>query len=88
MSDIKAVTYEGGVAVTPSDTANDPAGPFAALYIGGAGSATVVDAKGNATTYSGLLAGTILPLQCVRVKATGLTATGVVGLRALPIGGV
>lgn len=88
MSNILATTYEAGVAVTASDSAADPAGPFAALYIGGAGNATVLDLKGNATAYHGLLAGTILPVQCARVNSTGLTATNIVGLKAIPIGGV
>jgi hypothetical protein len=87
MSNILATVYEGGIAITASNTANDPAGPFAALYIGGAGTAVVVDLRGNSTTYAGLLAGTILPVQCVRVNSTGLTASNIVGLRAAPIGG-
>jgi hypothetical protein len=87
MSDIRAFAFEGGLAITPSNTANDPAGPFAALWIGTAGNATIVDSRGNVTTYTNLPAGFLLPLQCVRVNSTGLTAGSIVGLRANPVGG-
>jgi hypothetical protein len=87
-SDIRAHTFEGGVAVTPSDTAT--IGPFAALYVGsisGGSAVKVTDLKGNKTTYSGLVAGTYLRVQGTRVWATGTTASGIVMLFATPIGG-
>lgn len=51
-----------------------------ALYVGGAGDASVVMASGDTVTLVGLLAGTVYPLQLMRVNSTGTTATNMVGL--------
>lgn len=62
--------------VTPADgTAVD----FASLYVGGAGNVTVISG-GNTVTFVGVLAGTILPVQVTQVRATGTTATSIIGL--------
>ena len=45
MSSILAVTYSKAFAVTASDTVNDPHGPFAGLYIGGAGNVQLITAE-------------------------------------------
>ena len=66
-------------AVTPSDVTNFPV-RARALYVGGDGAVNVVGADGVAVQFSGLVAGTILPVEALRVNATGTTATGVVGL--------
>jgi hypothetical protein len=68
-------------AVTPHDsTAVD----FASLYIGGAGNVTVTTRNMAGTAadvlFTGVPAGTILPISCTKVKATGTTATSIVGL--------
>jgi hypothetical protein len=69
------------VAVTPGDaTVVD----FASLYVGGAGN-IVVETRNMAgtaadVTFTGVPAGTILPIACTKVKATGTTATSIVGL--------
>lgn len=68
-------------AVTPSDLAgNNLTYPCRALYIGGAGNATIVMADSTAILFSGLQAGQILPVRALRVNATGTTATGIVAL--------
>lgn len=41
MSTLQAITYDYAVAVTKSDTVNDPAGPFAGLLATAAGTAIV-----------------------------------------------
>ena len=83
MSDIRAVTYEHAIAVSPSDTVNDPAGPFAGLHCTGtAGLATVWTRSGSVQVY--LLQGVVLPLLVYRVGVTGTSATGVLGMKALP----
>lgn len=69
-----------GRAVTTSDATNFPGGICKSLYIGGAGAAVVVWEDDTTTTFSGLLAGSILPVQCKRVNATGTTATNIVAL--------
>jgi hypothetical protein len=63
-------------AVTPSNTVGF--GPARALYIGVTGNVAVVDLDGNAVTYVGVTGGSILPIQCTRVNATGTTATNIV----------
>jgi hypothetical protein len=52
-----------------------------ALYVGGAGAVAVTMLGGDAVTFSGVLAGTILPIRVTRVKSTGTTATLILALR-------
>ncbi len=68
-----------GFAVTPSDAA-DLAAETRALYVGAGGDIAVVLASGDAVTLSGVISGSLLPLRATRVKATGTTATQIVGL--------
>jgi len=86
MSDILAVTYDSAVQTTQSDTANDPAGPFAALQNTGA-SATckITTIKGSAVTVY-LPQGVIVPIATLRVWTTGGLST-VVGFHANPYKG-
>lgn len=56
-----------------------------ALYVGGAGDVTVImvgdyATPGTPVTFSGVPAGTILPIQVRRVNAIGTTATLIVAL--------
>ena len=64
---------EDAAAVTPSDTADLP--QFSVIFVGGAGNVKVTTAQGSAVTFSGLNAGTVLPVRVRRVWATGTTAT-------------
>jgi len=67
-------------AVTPSDTVNlDP--PARSLYVGGAGDVVVVFEDDAAITFTGVPAGTVLPVQAKRVNSTSTTATAIVALR-------
>ena len=45
------------------------------LYVGGAGNVSVVTIGGETITFSGVLAGTTLPIQVVKIRSTGTTAT-------------
>jgi len=74
---VPATVFE---AVTASDSTNFTNGISRGLYIGGAGNAAVVDADGTAVLFSGLLAGSILPVQAKRVNSTSTTATNIVAL--------
>lgn len=67
-------------AVTPADGAN-LANPAMALYVGGAGNVKV-DTVGGQTgvTFTGVTAGSVLPIQVTKVYATGTTATTIVAL--------
>ena len=66
-------------AVTPSDTV-DLTITSRALFIGGAGALAVITALGETVTFTGVVAGTVLPLRVSRVKSTGTTATNIVGM--------
>ena len=50
------------------------------IYVGGAGDVIAVMSDGTAVTFTGALAGSILPVRAKRVNATGTTATALVGL--------
>jgi len=64
-------------AVTPSDTTELRG---AALYIGGAGNVALANSAGDTVTFTGVLAGSVLPVQFTKVLATGTTATNLVRL--------
>ena len=65
-------------AVTPSDsTALD----FQAVYVGGAGDVAISSsATTAAVTFTGVIAGTILPIKGKRIMSTNTTATDLVWL--------
>ena len=67
-------------AVTPSDTGELPLLPKA-LYIGGGGSLVVraIDSDAD-VTFANVAAGTILDIRIIAVRATGTTATNLIGL--------
>lgn len=67
------------VAVTP-DSDNDLArAPTRGIWVGGAGNLAVVTSDNQTVTFSGVAAGTLLPIAVVRVLATS-TATAIVAL--------
>lgn len=68
-----------GFAITPNDGA-DLARVPRAIFVGGAGAVALVTKRGTTLTFSGLTAGTILPVRANRVLATGTTATLLIGL--------
>lgn len=45
------------------------------LYVGGTGSVSVVTIGGDIVTFAGVPAGTTLPIQVLKLRATGTTAT-------------
>ena len=67
-------------AVTPADGSDLPDGICKSLYVGGTGAIALDTALGNTVTFSGIPAGTILPVQVKRVRSTGTTATSIVAL--------
>jgi len=60
--------------ITPSDTVSFP-DEIASIFVGGAGDVATVKRNGVAVIWSGVQAGTFLPVTCIRVNATGTTAT-------------
>ena len=71
-------TATDAAAITPSDTVGYPVAR--AIYIGGSGNLVLVTPQGNAVTFTGVVAGTILQVASIRVNATLTTATGLVAL--------
>lgn len=68
------------VAVTPHDT-NALATPSRGLWIGGAGAVTVRLIGDTAdVVFSGIAAGTMLPVRATHVRSTGTTATLIVAV--------
>ena len=69
--------YPGDAAtVTTSDTSNlrEPS----VLFIGTTGAVRVLTAQGSDVTFAAVPGGTVLPLQVIRVYASGTTATNIV----------
>lgn len=69
----------GGFAITPSDS-TDLTAETRAIYVGNAGDVAAVLASGDEVSFVGLAGGTVLPVRARRIKATGTTATALVGL--------
>ena len=68
-----------GFAVTPNDS-SDLGDLTRAVYVGGGGTMVAILQSGAEVTLAGIAAGTMLPLRVRRIKATGTTATAMVGL--------
>ena len=78
-------TYNRSVVITKSDTVNfdgstysasasTKAIPADAIFVGGAGVVVAIFADGSLAPFT-VLAGTVLPLKCIRVNSTSTTAT-------------
>lgn len=70
--------FEGGFNITPSDANNLPK-KTRGIYVGVSGDLATIMADGSEVTWPALAAGVAHPIQAIRVKATGTTATGIVG---------
>jgi len=68
-----------GFAVTPNDSTT-LSETTRALYVGSAGAVTVLMASGASVTFTGIPAGTMLPVRVTKVMASGTSATDIVGL--------
>lgn len=73
---ISAATF---AAITPSNS-TDLDVLTRAVYVGGAGNLVAVDADGNTCTFTGVPAGSILPIRVRRINSTSTTATSIVAL--------
>lgn len=73
--------HKRAIAVTPHDTNPLANGTTNMLFVGGAGNITVrmVDMSTD-TVFTGVAAGTLLPIAVTHVRATGTTATNMVAL--------
>ena len=50
------------------------------VYVGVAGNVRVLTAQGDDVTFTGVLGGTVIPVQAIRVYATNTTATNMVAI--------
>jgi hypothetical protein len=66
-------------AVTPSDSV-DLAYITRAIYVGGAGDVSVLNASGATVVFTAVPAGTVLPISTARIRASGTGATAIVAL--------
>ena len=82
MGSILSISYKGGGAVTASDTANDPNGPFQSIEATTASGLVKVTTQDGSVMTVYLAQGLIKPLYVVRVWSSVTTATGIVGYRA------
>lgn len=72
-------------SVTPSDTANVPSvsggtNNGCVLYIGSAGNLRVQTVGGDDVTFNNINTGAFIPVQIVKVYATGTTASNILAL--------
>ena len=78
-------TYNRSVVITKSDTVNfdgstysasasTKAIPADAIFVGGAGVVVAIFEDGSLAPFT-VLAGTVLPLKCIRVNSTSTTAS-------------
>jgi len=87
MADIYSVQDQGVhaparrlVTITPNDS-SDLADVTRALYVGVTGDVVVIAANDSSSiTIKNAQAGTVLPIQCKRILATGTTASQLVGM--------
>ncbi len=68
----------GAAVVTPNDSTDIPL--TKSVYVGGAGNLNVDMANGVTVLFSGVPAGTVLPIKCKRIRAASTTATLIVAL--------
>lgn len=67
------------VAITPHDT-NDLAYVTKAVYIGTGGTISIIAADDTAAVSLTVQDGAVLPIRAKRIRETGTTATGIVGM--------
>lgn len=72
-------TYTSAFAITKSDATVLPP-TWGGLFVGGAGAVTVTTLDGEVVTFTGVLAGQILPIVVTKVMASTV-ATNIVGMR-------
>jgi len=68
-----------GTTVTASDSTILPE-PTRAIFVGGAGNVAVTMHGGGSLTFTGVPAGTVLPIKVTQVLSTGTTATSMLAL--------
>jgi len=70
---------DNAATITPNND-TDLAYITRAIWVGGAGAINVTLAGGQTVLFSGILAGTLLPLRITRVLSSSTSATNLVGI--------
>ena len=65
-------------SITPSDSVNYD--KCRALYVGVSGNVQAVQPNGTVVPFLNAVAGSVLPIETIRINATSTTATDLVGL--------
>jgi hypothetical protein len=65
--------------ITPND-GTDLTYTSRALFVGGAGNIAVTMAGGQSVTFTGIIAGALLPIRVSRILSTGTTATNIMAI--------
>lgn len=79
--------FTKAIPITKSDTVNSPQYPLGsgsgrypdAIWVGGAGIVAAIFPDGSECDFT-VVAGTLLPVRCMRINSTTTTATLFVGL--------
>ena len=71
---------QSAAVLTPDDNTDITPAPCRGLWIGGAGNISVDMANGDTVLFSGIQAGTLLPIQIKRLRQTNTTATLIAAL--------
>jgi hypothetical protein len=50
------------------------------IYVGVTGAVNVMTSEGDTATFTGVPAGTVIPVQVIRIFSTGTTATSLVAI--------
>ena len=72
-------TSEAAVAVTPSNSQNQPV-PFRALWVGTGGDVSITFTDGTTAVFKNVPGGFALPQGGARVNATGTTASDLLAM--------
>lgn len=67
------------ITITPSDTL-DLTHAVRAIYVGSTGNITLLDSNGASHVFVGIPSGATIAIKPTRIKATGTTASSIVGL--------
>ena len=74
--------YKEAAAVTPHATDAQTLMPCDAVYVGTAGNLEVIMKNGTTVVFTGVKAGTVLPIGVNRVLAANTTASNIVALES------
>lgn len=73
------LSADSAAAVTPSDSV-ELTNVSRAIFVGGAGNLRVLMAGGQTVTFTGVLAGALLPIRVRQVLSTSTTATSITAI--------